>query len=407
MKVLLSSIVVAATCILSTASAFTLTTVTTKPPHVLHMKNIVICCDGTGCDLSGNPTNVAQFFRSLEISDSQLSYYDPGVGTLNQPGSMTKADREKDKYLDLAFGYSVEYQACKAYNFLVKYWEPGDKIYLVGFSRGAYSVRAVAGMLRNMGLLRPELAHLTDLGWNFYADKDFRALARFQSAFGRKEPVRVHFIGVWDTVSAFGKFTSPRTLPSTANNKSVDHVRHAMAIDEKRACFNINKFSYPDGTTPRPEYASFKEVWFPGVHGDVGGGFEENESGLSKISLEWMYGEAAALGCNFNTNTVRKFLGLWGTRYIAPNAGQSPHNSMTSYFKLMEFLPRREWSMTKEQMVWKMPNLFNSRNIPVGHDLFHECVIKKLDIDKGYSPRNLPQRDQMEITHTAHPEWLL
>jgi len=353
---------------------------------LLMTKNIAICLDGTGCDFSGDrQTNVARFYRSLVRSDSQLTYYDPGVGTLDNPGKLTQLARLKDRALDLMFRYSVEFQTKKAYKFLAHNWEPGDPIYLVGFSRGAYSARAVAGMIKHLGLVRPEIDHLVDMGWKFYAQFDYHAMQRFKDTFTRTTQVPVHFIGAWDTVSAFGTPTGYKTLPHTNENHIVRHIRHAVAIDEKRQYYTVDLFK-------RNKQSSFKQVWFAGVHGDLGGGFIDAESGLSKIALEWMCGEAADLGLEFNYRHMNKFLGYHKDKYQKPDEKQSIHNSMKGFYRFLEFFPRREWDEKGKRRTWIKPNTFVPRRIPNG-SLFHESVKLKTEIKsdgESYCPPNLP-----------------
>jgi uncharacterized protein (DUF2235 family) len=368
----------------------------------LSMKNIVICIDGTGCDFSGNKgqTNVARFFRCLEKSNRQLPFYYPGVGTLNFGGGLTPEKRIRDKLQDLKSGYSIEHQVVKAYKFLVNHWEPEDKIFLVGFSRGAYSVRALAGMLKHIGLLFPDNSHLDSMGWNMYSTYDYTAMRRFRYAFSRREVVPIHFMGVWDTVSSFGKMTNFRTLASTSSNvTNVHHIRHAMAIDEKRECFIVDLFS----ETGKEEHESFKQVWFAGVHGDVGGGFDDTSSSLSKISLEWMSGEAADLGCKFDYKLMNTFLGFRSIPYSKPDHMQKINNSMTWFYKIVEFLPRRAWNLEKDRMAWIWPNLFKPRSIPSG-SLFHESVKSKLEDDQTYRPDNL-KLESIDETQVVKTNW--
>ncbi|MEW4453683.1 DUF2235 domain-containing protein [Bremerella sp. JC817] len=339
------------------------------------MKNIVVCCDGTSNGLVNDPTNVLRFYRSLERNEEQLAYYDSGVGTLPNPGMLTQKGQRASRIIDMAIGSSVENQACKAYRFLVRHWEPGDQIYLIGFSRGAYAVRALAGMLHSLGMARRELEHLDTLGWTVYCEGEFRAAANFRFAFSQEGRPRVHFMGVWDTVSAFGSITNYRTLPYTANNESIDHIRHAVALDERRTCFQANLFR-PDKTD---QHQSFEEIWFPGSHGDVGGGYPEEEAGIAKATLEWMYQEAKAAGCQLKQDTVDFFLGRSDQKHpqTKPNIDGTVHNSIRGFvWNLLEFIPRRQWNhdLKPERMSWYFPNLYRRRKVPKDAKRYDQVV---------------------------------
>ncbi len=182
--------------------------------------------------------------------------------------------------------------------------------------------------------------------------------------------MRIHFVGVWETVSAIGWLWQLRTVPFTANNPSIDHIRHAVAIHERRTAFQPNLFrpASPD------QHLTFQETWFNGSHGDVGGGYPEAESGLAKITLQWMFEESAGLGCLFDHATVNDFLGADGRR-TAPDSMGTIHNSTVGYWRLMEFLPRRQWDTQSkpERLRWFAPNLFRSRTLPATAQL-HSSV---------------------------------
>lgn len=324
------------------------------------MKNIVICCDGTANDVRGAHTNVLRFYRSLVRDDSQIAYYDSGVGTLADPSLMISPAKSLGRSLDMAVGSSVMRQVCTAYRFLVRHWHEGDKVFLIGFSRGAYAVRALAGMLYRVGLVRQELEHLTELGWSAYSGADFKACGSFRYAFSQKAEVPIHFVGVWDTVSSFGAMTSFKTLPQTRNNRLITHIRHAVAMHERRVCFKPNLFGENN--------QDVLEVWFKGTHGDIGGGWPEEKSGLAKITLQWMYEEAQRFDCQLKSRQIQFFLGESEKQHsqVGPNPNQETNNSMTGLWHLLEFLPRREWDHTSkpEGMSWHVPNLYRPREIP-------------------------------------------
>jgi uncharacterized protein (DUF2235 family) len=170
-----------------------------------------------------------------------------------------------------------------------------EAINVFGFSRGAYTVRALAGMIHMLGLVRPEHDNLATLAWAIYANEAhvyqvaprFQGGRRFRRCFGVAAQPDIHFVGVWDMVSSFGFFWDFQALPYTSHNPSVQHFRHALALDERRTCFPANMFCPAEGQVDR-----CKQVWFAGVHADVGGGYAEPESALAKIPLSWMLREA-------------------------------------------------------------------------------------------------------------------
>ena len=356
-------------------------------------KNIVLCCDGTNSDVTGNSTNVLRLFRSLERSESQLAYYDAGVGTISDPTQLTNWGRLISRSIDSAIGHSVRDNVCRAYRFLVENYRPQDRIFLFGFSRGAYTIRALAGMIHFLGLLRPELRDLDRLGWKIYADdigeletgKRFEAGNRFKRSFSRADEVVLHFVGAWDTVSAFGWFWQLRTVPFTASNRSICHIRHALSIDERRAAFQPNRFRPQDPS----QHSSFREVWFAGTHSDIGGGYGDDQDGLAGVTLQWMIREAESQGCLFVPAQVENFRQRLSR--------QSPsdwtiHESIRKFWHLLEFLPRRQWDhqYKPEGMRWFLPNLYRSRRIPEKAEV-HLSAVERMQQGCGYRPKNLPQ----------------
>jgi len=277
------------------------------------MKRLVICCDGTWQRLYGGAlTNVALTARAVASRDgrgnAQIVYYSEGVGAslsgLSLWQGMTGADLD-DNLLE-------------AWLFLNLNYEPGDQIYLFGFSRGAYTVRSLAGLLRKIGVLRRAHVDKARDALDLYRARDIGAdsaeTERFRTAHAIAWPrlaapftappfdLRIRYLGLWDTVGALG---IPRLLPisiglnksyefhDTALSRSVRHARHALAIDERRAAFaptlwsNVEAFNQP-GSPPRVE-----QMWFPGDHGGVGGG---QARGLSNCALMWVLEGARRAG---------------------------------------------------------------------------------------------------------------
>jgi uncharacterized protein (DUF2235 family) len=180
-----------------------------------------------------------------------------------------------------------------------------------------------------------------------------------------------HFVGVWDTVSSVGWIENPIRLPYTASNPDIAIGRHAIAIDEHRAFFRTNLW-HPD---PNGGPKDVKQVWFPGVHCDVGGGYPEPESGLSKIALEWMIKEAIAAGLLVDEDRLRLMLGRAGGGYAAPQADARIHESLMGWWRIAEFVPKRHynWTSKKEEA---RPNLFRRRTIPPG-SLIHQSAFDR------------------------------
>jgi len=352
-------------------------------------KNIVLCCDGTDNEVATDSTNVLRLFRMLERDERQVAYYDGGVGTLADPAAISIFQRYLSRRLDAAIGLRVRDNVIAAYRFLARTYEPGDQIYFFGFSRGAYTVRAMAGLMHFLGLVRPELENLAPLAWAVYANEAhaytvsprFAGGKRFNRCFGVRPKPTIHFVGAWDTVSSFGWFWNYQTLPHTTVNPSIGHFRHALAIDERRACFPESLFR-PD----EEQQLHCKQVWFAGVHADVGGGYPEKEATLAKVSLVWMLREAEQLGLLINASE-REYLLNSKTKPVTNPCGPI-HESLAGFWKAIEYLPRRGWDEPAGRMRWQGLHCGRRRTIQPGSTL-HASVLerqKKL----GYAPPNLP-----------------
>ena len=286
-------------------------------------KNIVVCCDGTGQKLDVARSNVVRLFGALHRSnpDVQVAYYDPGVGTMPATAALTPVSRRLTLRAGLVAGYGVLDSVAKAYGFIVDRYVPGDKIYLLGFSRGALTVRLIGGLLHRIGVLRPDARNLIPYALELYEkhythmrDKDERRQAsvvnkEFRDLFWAKGDVNIRFLGVWDTVKAFGIFR-PRSFPHLRHNPSVKTVRHAIALDERRRSYMFTSWGglrdYVEADPPTGQCV--KEVWFAGDHRDVGGGHPEQESGLSWRSFRWMAGEARDAGLKFDDAELAKMI---------------------------------------------------------------------------------------------------
>ncbi len=263
------------------------------------MKRIAIFADGTWNspeqERATNPLKMARAVRPDTDGIKQVTFYDWGVGT----------DR---KIIGGAVaGAGIDKNIMDCYRFLVHNYEPGDRLYFFGFSRGAYTVRSLAGFIRNCGLLKREHAGRIRDAYRLYRSrtKTTRPSApkavRFRQDYAVADITPIEFVGVFDTVGALGiplpfwgtlgerEYLFHDTEPS----KIVQHARHAVAIDETREDFE------PALWTEKPGL-DLKQIWFAGTHSDIGGGLKE--SGLSDCAGRWMLGEAEAFGLAFESH---------------------------------------------------------------------------------------------------------
>lgn len=276
-------------------------------------KKIVVCLDGTGNQIGGSrlPTNVGKIYQMLDLQlpDEQIGYYDPGVGTLPASTVHGRVARRWSHLTQMAFGLGMRANLTQAYTWLMQHYQPNDEIYIFGFSRGAYTARALAGMLIRPGLLRPGSENLIDYAMAEYAANRKRArpvqagIVDFADSFcwGTKDdpmfpgweevttnhpedPLNLHsvplaYVGLWDTVKAAGVpgFVGDLRWAFTNELWNAAHIRHAVSIDEQRPPFKYEPVKIRENV---------EEVWFAGVHSDVGGTFADDR--LATIALKWI-----------------------------------------------------------------------------------------------------------------------
>ncbi len=336
-------------------------------------KNIVICCDGTSDAFSGDHnTNVVKLYSTLVIDETQVAYYHPGVGTMPDPTARTRVGKRWSLIKGLAFGAGLLENVSDAYRYLMDTYADGDRVFLFGFSRGSYTARALAGVVQMYGLLCPGNQGLIPYITRMFATKSrkaagmtatFNVAENFKATFSRDCPM--HFEGLWDTVSSVGWITTPLVLPYTARNPGMRTGRHAVSIHERRCYFRQNLWG-----APFPDQ-DIKQVWFTGEHCDVGGGYPEPQSGLSKVTLEWMLHEAAAAGLKINPRKAEVVLGKaprpkpWMPEYIRPDPDAPRHKSPQGAWWILEFLPHRyvDYRSGSPVVRWRIP-LAAPRRIP-------------------------------------------
>lgn len=375
-------------------------------------KNVVVCCDGTANEFAKDRTNVIKLYSTLRQDPTrQVTYYHPGAGTMEPPGALSPWRRRFTRVLGKAIGYGLEHDIRDAYLFLMNSFEPGDQIFLFGFSRGAYTVRAVASLLHMYGLLHAgndalvpyairmmigiQRANRTNHAHQNAVNDYFALAGEFKAAMARSG-CTVHFVGVWDTVSSVGWVENPLKLPYVSDNPDIEIGRHAVAIDERRAFFR-NHLWRPGSDPSKPHGPKdLRQVWFPGVHCDVGGGYPEGESGLSKLALEWMLDEGEAAGLLVDPGRRADILGRTpGSHHVPPNPLGPIHESLTGLWNVAEFLPRKHFNAVARTNERRM-NRYRRRTIPDG-SLVHYSAFER---GAAYAER-LP-RDVQVVPQQQH-----
>ncbi|OAX37702.1 hypothetical protein K503DRAFT_857190 [Rhizopogon vinicolor AM-OR11-026] len=293
------------------------------PPHLQSHRTPVF--DGTGDQFDSNNSNVVQLFSMLvKDNPAQLVYYQADIGTYTIPQIATPMMAKISKTVDMMLGNHLDAHVrnCKIerptmVTLLIFAFvdEAGDKICIFGFSRGAYTARALAGMVHKVGLI-PRCNHQqVPFAYNMYSRDDPQGWDEsnaFKKAFSID--VKIEFVGIWDTVSAVGLI--PRRLPFTHANDSIKYFRHALSLDERRVRFKPSTSERPNEKDrcrvkhDVGEGNDVEEVWFAGCHCDVGGGSVKNDTrnSLARIPLRWMIRECfkAELGILFRQDTFKE-----------------------------------------------------------------------------------------------------
>jgi uncharacterized protein (DUF2235 family) len=303
------------------------------------MKRIITCSDGTWdkpeLDEAGQliQSNVQKIFQLIDKTDArngipQIKFYDEGVGT---EGS------EIEKIIQGAIGAGLDEKILDAYKFIVWNFEPGDELYLFGFSRGAYTARSLAGLIRCCGIVKSYDLMLINQAFAIYRNRDTNtadndAAVAFKSKYSYITNIRL--VGVWDTVGALGIPTDK--VFSFLNDKykfhdvtlssTIDNAFQALAIDEHRKQFTPSVWTQSPNTNQYNPDQKLEQVWFAGAHSDIGGGYAE--TGLSDIALLWMIEKATGTG-----------LSIQKPDNLKPDYKSIIHDSSTGAFLLDKFDP--------------------------------------------------------------------
>jgi uncharacterized protein (DUF2235 family) len=361
-------------------------------------RNIIMCCDGTNNEFGPENTNVVRLSQLIERDPvKQRLYYDPGVGTLPEPSVWGAVSKRVSEWMGLAFGRGLTWKVEEAYSYLMDFWEPGDRVFLFGFSRGAYGVRVLAGVLHALGLLPKGNHNLVPYVMRLYAALRSERGApakwtdlcnQFRWSFARTVPedpderhFHVHYLGLWDTVSSVGWVWDPPKFPFTAWNPSVHAIRHAMSIDERRWFFRQNRM---ERVSPSQQ---LDQQWFAGVHSDVGGGYPESDGGLWREPFCWILEGAKQAGMLVDPTRAGEVLSA--TKPTGSPWNDPKHESLTKSWWPAEFLPKQQWREKQRRNVLAV-GLGRNRVIDEG-ELIHRSALLRLRGLPEYRPRNLSE----------------
>jgi uncharacterized protein (DUF2235 family) len=385
-------------------------------------KTIVICSDGTGNTYSGVESNVLRLYRLVLKDDpGQVACYDPGLGTLPRAAGRNPLRRRLRHYSELMFGNGAIENVTQLYRFLMRVYEPDDRVFLFGFSRGAFTVRALAGLLHVSGLVRSGDDHLVEYATGLYETSEQRikralrqqgrkhfsatetdhaildlAASQFKSTLSR--PCSVTFMGIWDTVKAYG-WMLPRSFPALRHNPSVTMVRQAVALDERRGVFQVTGWgdrrpATVDGRIP------ILEVWFAGDHSDVGGGHESGNTALSDATLNWMLGEATAAGLKLKGDpaTRKEVNKIASGSLLAPEAVK--HDLPRKSWRWRVPLPRvelnnRAYPPCRWPRMWPIDARAPSRHGEGEKEIYlHKSIQRRGELDTRYRPESILNRNR-------------
>ncbi|TFK31276.1 hypothetical protein BDQ12DRAFT_619143 [Crucibulum laeve] len=303
---------------------------------------LIVSLDGTSNQFGEYNTNVVEIYHRIVKSERQRTYYNSGIGTYIAPASPW--DRAVQFFYhnsNLVFAWDLKKHVLAAYRWLSENYQPGDRIYFFGFSRGAFQVRVLAGMIEKVGLLLPGNEEQIEFAYDLYKDLNsdpdntqfYNMAARFKETFSHPG-VHVYFVGVWDTVSSVGLFRN-KQFPLTDTSEHICYFRHALALDERRVKFlpeyarggsSYAESAGLDSAGLRPRPPRVKEVWFSGSHSDI-----NTELSNGAVSAVWMGNEAITAGLDLKPSKV-----LWDWKSLREDM---PTKSLGSVWWLAEFLP--------------------------------------------------------------------
>ena len=310
-------------------------------------KNIIVCYDGTGNEYGGNHTNVVKTFESILRREEQVGFYDPGVGTFSYFGRTL--GKKIGILLGKAFGAGLQENIEDGYKYLMDYFNEGDKVFIFGFSRGAFTARSLAGMIYHFGILEKGNKNLIPYVSKMYNQRKLKISSDFKRVFSKE--CKSHFIGVWDTVASLGYIHGKKFFDQTLNPE-IRNAYHAIAIDEKRKKFSASLW---DESKKNP-HQTMQQVWFAGVHCNVGGYY--NERGLSDIAFAWMMDKASEHGLKLKTGWQKN---------LQQNCLDKLHKSRVGFWRLW---PKKYRSVPEDAYI-------------------HKSVFDRIKTDPKYRPKNI------------------
>ena len=376
------------------------------------MTRIILLSDGTG-NSAGKVwrTNVWRLFQLLDLKTSdQIAIYDDGVGTSSfKPLAI----------LGGAFGYGLKRNVINLYKFLCRNYKDGDQIYGFGFSRGAFTIRVVMGLVLNQGLIKfsdeadldkkaraaYRAYHYGKHSWvnlGFFIRFPIWLLDKISYTPAQRPITSIEFLGLWDTVAAYGlpidemtrgvdQWIWPLELPNKDFSSCIKRARHALAIDDERATFHPVLWNENAANTnpPRTKRASTAEkllqVWFAGVHSNVGGGYPDDS--LANVSLSWMLAEAEAAGLTFKKTPTADPDALLSTDSAKDKDGRlyDSRSGLGGYYR---YSPRKI-----QDFYDAMPRELDKDGnpLPVPLPKIHESVFGRIRVGAHiYAPAGLP-----------------
>ena len=349
------------------------------------MKRIVVCSDGTWNrpgikDGDKNvESNVQLLYKCIAKNGldgtKQSKAYDSGVG------SSTYSLR--DKILGGIAGAGIDKNIRDLYTFILMNYEKGDEIYLFGFSRGAYTARSLAGLIRNCGILKKENLYLVDRAYELYRDRndytypDSDLMVSFKNDYCVELLTRIKFLGVWDTVGSLGIPLPWYRIYNREKYKfhdvklssSIDFAYHALAVDERRKLFEPTLWEISDkAENGKVKGQTMEQRWFAGVHCNIGGGYKDKK--LSDLALKWLMEKAIDVGLVFDKNS-KEYENIQG------NYAGKLRNSRTPMYWF--WLP-----------VWRKIKAKKNTNEVIDDSVYQRLADKKLN----YKPRNIEKAEK-------------